>query len=153
MIHKKNILNFDWVLINKLGLGALPKTDLHFETLKKKNIESILTLCHSKEGELPLQFKEEFNCENYFLPDHRSKRFPSPEEIKSSVNLLEKLIKIGSVYVHCFAGVERSPLVCLAYLMKNKNIDMQDGLEYLMQIHPSTNPLKGQLDSLSRITF
>ncbi len=153
MIGKKNILNFDWVLINKLGLGAFPKTDLHFETLKKMHIKSILTLCDSKEGVLPSQFKDKFNCEHYVLPDHRSKRFPSQEEIKSTVNLLEKLMKIGSVYVHCFAGVERSPLICLAYLMKNKNINMQDGLEYLMQIHPSTNPLKGQLDALSRITF
>ena len=64
MIHKTNILNFDWVLINKLGLGAFPKTDLHFETLKRKNINSILTLCDSEEGELPLQFKEEFNYRN-----------------------------------------------------------------------------------------
>ena len=153
MSDKKNILNFDWVLINKLGLGAFPKSDLHFETLKRKKIQSILTLCDPSEGELPIKFKEEFNCEHYFLPDHRSKRFPTEEEIKSSINLVEKLMENGSVYVHCFAGVERSPLVCIAYLMKNNNLEVQDALEYLMQIHTSTNPLKGQLATLSRIIF
>ena len=61
------------------------------------------------------------------------------------------MIQKGPVYVHCFAGVERSPLICIAYLMKNQNIDLQDALEYLMQTHPITNPLKGQLNIISQL--
>ena len=144
----KNNLNFDWVLINKLGVGSFPRSETHLKILKQKKIISILTLCDPLEGQLSTQFQEEFNCENFIIPDHRSKRLPTKNEIDLVINLLEKLILKGPVYVHCFAGVERSPLVCMAYLMKHNKISRQDALEYLMQIHPSTNPLKGQLDIL-----
>ena len=148
MILKRNVLNFDWVLINKLAVGAFPKKELHFETLKNKKIKSILTLCDPLEGQISSKFQEEFNCSNYVLPDHRSNRFPEKEAIISSVNIIENLMDKGAVYVHCFAGVERSPLVCIAYLMKHNNLNFQDALEYLMEVHPSTNPLKGQLEVL-----
>ena len=39
MILKRNVLNFDWVLINKLAVGAFPKKELHFETLKNNFYE------------------------------------------------------------------------------------------------------------------
>ena len=45
--------------------------------------------------------------------------------------------------------MERSPLVCIAYLMKEKNITKQVALEYLMQVHPGTSPLPEQLDILN----
>ena len=151
MIKKKNRFYFNWVLVNQLAVGSLPKNEDDFNFLIYKNIKSILTLCDPQEGEIPLEFKKNFRCESFILPDHKSKRFPEKMEIDGALNLLEKMIKKGAVYVHCFAGVERSPLICIAYLMKNKNIDIQDSLEYLMQIHPSTNPLKGQLDILSRL--
>tara|TARA_Y100000589_G_C27192609_1_gene645420 strand:+ start:3471 stop:3926 length:456 start_codon:yes stop_codon:yes gene_type:complete len=151
MIIKKNDLNFDWVLIDELAVGALPKKDSHLSFLKNNNIKSIFTLCSNEEGKVPKSFENQFNCNNYVLPDHKSKKLPKIEQITECINILESLLKKGAVYVHCFAGVERSPLICLAYLITNKNIDKQNGLEYMMQIHPSTNPLKGQLDLLSKL--
>ena len=153
MIKKKSNLYFNWVLINQLAVGSLPKNENDFNLLTEKNIDSILTLCDPKEGEVPNIFKEKFNCQSFILPDHKSKRYPSKIELISALNLLEEMIQMGSVYIHCFAGVERSPLICIAYLMKNKNIDLQDSIEYLMQVHPSTNPLKGQLDILRQLNL
>ena len=151
MIKKKRGLYFNWVLINQLAVGSLPKNENDLNLLTEKNIASILTLCDPIEGKVPDIFKEKFNCKSFILPDHKSKRYPSKIEIISALNLLEEMIQMGAVYVHCFAGVERSPLICIAYLMKNQNIDLQDALEYLMQIHPNTNPLKGQLNILSQL--
>ena len=151
MIKKKGRIYFNWVLINQLAVGSFPKNEDDINLLLNNNINSILTLCNPIEGKVPDKFKEKFNCESFILPDHKSKRFPSKFEIVSALNLLEAMIQKGPVYVHCFAGVERSPLICIAYLMKNQNIDLQDALEYLMQTHPITNPLKGQLDIISQL--
>ena len=79
----------------------------------------------------------------------------SPEAISrlkevalSGGNIMEELMDKGSVLVHCYAGVERSPLICIAWLMKNKGLDLDDSLRYLMEVNPGTNPLPQQLNLL-----
>ena len=49
--------------------------------------------------------------------------------------------------------MERSPLICLAWLMKEKNLSSSEALDYLMQVHPRTNPLSGQLAVLKDPIF
>ena len=41
--------------------------------------------------------------------------------------------------------MERSPLVCLAWLMQEQGLIQSQALDYLMQIHPGTSPLPEQL--------
>ena len=57
----------------------------------------------------------------------------------------------GPVYVHCVAAMERSPLVCLAWLVKQRRLKPARALDYLMQVHPGTNPLPGQLALLQKL--
>jgi protein-tyrosine phosphatase len=45
--------------------------------------------------------------------------------------------------------MERSPLVCLAWLMRERGLSRLQALDYLMQVHPGTNPLPGQLNVLT----
>ena len=47
--------------------------------------------------------------------------------------------------------MERSPLVCLAWLVRRQGLTPQRALDYLMQVHPGTNPLPGQLALLARL--
>lgn len=144
-------LNFNWILINELAVGALPKTFEDIDFLKKEGVDCILSLCDKNEGDLPENLNKFFFCERFVLPDHSSERIPTIEEINKSLVILKNLLKKGAVYVHCYAGIERSPLLCMAYLISHKNIDRQTALEYMMQTHPKTNPLKGQLELLDDI--
>ena len=65
-----------------------------------------------------------------------------------ALSIYNKIKNNGPVYVHCVASVERSPLLCLAILIQDKKLKFQDALDYLMQVHPQTNPLIGQLKLL-----
>ena len=47
--------------------------------------------------------------------------------------------------------MERSPLVCLAWLVSRHGQSPQAALDYLMQVHPGTNPLPGQLKLLNQL--
>ena len=60
--------------------------------------------------------------------------------------------EFGAVYIHCVAAMERSPLVCLAWLVQEHNLKPARALDYLMQVHPGTNPLPGQLALLQELT-
>jgi protein-tyrosine phosphatase len=49
--------------------------------------------------------------------------------------------------------MERSPLVCMAWLVEHKHLSPTDALDYLMQVHPGTNPLPQQLAVLRELQF
>ena len=151
MNSQSNELYINWVLINELAVGAFPYKESHLSLLKDFQIKSLLTLCDPKEREIPQFFQKEFICKQYVLPDHRNKKIPTINQLKDCINLVEELLNNGPTYIHCFAGVERSPIVCIAYLIVSKNLDLQNALEYMMQIHPRTNPLKGQLEVLAKL--
>ena len=138
---------FDWVLINKLAIGTplLQISDVEF--IKQKGIRSILNLCSEKEA--PFNHKEnKFKFIRFPLPDHKHKELITNAQIIQSVNYVDELLIYGPVFVHCVASVERSPLICMAWLMKNLSLNFRESWEYMRQVHPQTNPLSSQLKQL-----
>ena len=85
------------------------------------------------------------------LPDHRVARLLELAELEQALSALAELRGTGPVYVHCVAAMERSPLVCLAWLVRRQGLTPQRALDYLMQVHPGTNPLPGQLALLAEL--
>jgi protein-tyrosine phosphatase len=73
------------------------------------------------------------------------------EQLEQAMLFLADLQPQGPVYVHCVAGVERSPLVCMAWLVRRHSLSPQRALDYLMEVHPGTNPLPGQFHLLGKI--
>jgi protein-tyrosine phosphatase len=77
---------------------------------------------------------------------------PGAEELGQALAALAQLRQEGPVFVHCVAAMERSPLVCLAWLVRQRGLSPQRALDYLMQVHPGTSPLPGQLELLEVMT-
>ena len=100
------------------------------------------------EIKLPNKITQKFNHRRLVLPDHSYKINLKYEDINKALVIIEELVKEGPVLVHCYAGVERSPLICIAWLMKSKGLDLDDSLRYLMDVNPGTNPLPKQLNLL-----
>tara|TARA_B100000212_G_C27304709_1_gene503087 strand:- start:540 stop:1004 length:465 start_codon:yes stop_codon:yes gene_type:complete len=142
--------SFDWVLINEIGLGKSPKTINDINFLKENNFRSVLSLCGEKEGDIFSGIAEQFDYINFVLPDHNLKTTMKVEDFDSAIKHLSKLMINKAVYVHCVASVERSPLVCMAWLIKYHNLNTIEALEYLKQIHKETNPLPSQLKVLNQ---
>ena len=49
-------------------------------------------------------------------PDHKIKQKINIDQIFKACQIIKDLRKIGPVYVHCYASIERSPLICMAWL-------------------------------------
>ena len=126
---------FDWVLFNELAIGPAPTKIKYLNIIKEKNIKTILSLCDKKEVNLPKEMYEDFICKEFILPDHTSKRIPKKNELNMALEELKKLIKIGPLFVHCLAGVERSPLVCMAWLVREHELSPRESIDFLMQAH------------------
>jgi len=135
----------DWVLVDELAIGPAPRADRHLDRLDEQGIKAVLSLCSEEEATPPPHLSYRFHCRRLVLPDHRSARLPEPSELQVALDLLSGLREHGPVFVHCVAAMERSPLVCLAWLVMRHGQSPQAALDYLMQMHPGTNPLPGQL--------
>ena len=135
----------DWVLVQELALGPAPRAERHLDRLAAEGIAAVFSLCSAEEAPPPAGLAERFHCARLVLPDHRSGRLPELAELQQALAVLAELREHGPVFVHCVAAMERSPLVCLAWLVQRHGLTPQRALDYLQQLHPGTNPLPGQL--------
>ena len=122
-------IKLDWILNNEIAIGSAPKTFEDIHHLKKNGINGILSLCSKEENPFNINLKDFFNCKNIVLPDHKCNYPLSIDQLNLALENLSKLKKKGSVYVHCLAGVERSPLVCMGWLVKNHKLTPTQALD------------------------
>jgi len=141
-------IKIDWVLNNKLALGPAPQNISDLKLLKDNKINWIFSLCSKNEIEVKINFEEHFLCKRVVLPDHKYKELLTITKLNLALNTLSEIISTGPVYIHCVAGVERSPLVCMAWLVTQHNLTPTQALDYLMEVHIGTNPLPEQLKLL-----
>jgi len=148
------MFKFNWIVTNKFALGSLPKEFNDFKKLYEQGIKSIICLCSKKEIKISKEISKEikkFEIIEYPLPDHRYGKLPSINEVNEAVEILNNLIEKGPVFIHCYAGLERSPLICMAWLIKYKKLTIFESLQYMMEVNKGTNPLPGQLKILENL--
>ena len=145
------VFKVDWVLVDELAVGPCPKNQESLDILYDLKIKVVLSLCSEKESRLPIDIEEQFKCYRYILPDHKSSRSPKLTQLKEALSLIKVNLKYGPIFIHCFAAVERSPLVCMAWLVKECNLSSEQALDYLMQINPGTCPLPEQISTLRQL--
>ena len=143
----------NWVLVNKLSLGPSPKIHEDINYLKGKGIKSVLSLCSTEESPYSSEFFKHFVHKRKILPDHKVNRSITKNDILTTLRMIDSFNNSFPIFIHCLAGIERSPLICMAWLIKNKNLNFQEALDYLIQVNPSTNPQPEDLITLREISF
>ncbi len=134
-----------WVIPGKLAVGGLPRAGDSM-TLAEANIEAVLTLCARAEGVLPSDITDHFRCFRYILPDSYYIFDLQAEQLAQVVEMMhEQIEQDRAVYVHCLAGVERSPTACIAYLCQYQDLELWEAVSHLKQVHPDAMPTDSQL--------
>ena len=149
-MYKKNF-SIDWILINKLAVGPKPSSLREIKLLKKNKIKSILSLCNENESPTLEFIEKDFVFSRIPLPDHKQARCPTFEQFKIALDELKKLQKFSPTFVHCVASVERSPLICMGWLVREEGYSVDVAMDYLMQVHPGTSPLPEQLSLVMKL--
>jgi atypical dual specificity phosphatase len=143
-----NHRSLDWVIPGKLAVGAMPQTRLT-QTLIEHRIKVILSVCQENEGRLPKAIRQGFRCLRVPLTDSRSPHPLDAVGLGEAVDLIQwNINKRMPVYIHCLAGMERSPTVCLAYLCRYQHFDLIDALGWLRHVHPATRITGAQLTTV-----
>ena len=141
---------FSWILKNKLAIGTPISSNKNILLVKKKGIRSVLDLRNKDDFKNSSQTDYiklvlSFHYENIQLPDHKTGRLIENKEIHRTLNMLERLLLKGSVYMHCHASVERSPMISIAYLHLKKGYSLIQACDYVKQQNKSTNINLNQL--------
>ena len=140
------------MLVDELAIGPAPREPRHLERLADGGIQAVFSLCGQEEAPPPPDLGRRFAHQRLVLPDHRSGRPPQGDELQAALQQLHRLHEQhGAVFVHCVAAMERSPLLCLAWLVQQHHLTPARALDYLMQVHPGTNPLPKQLALLQEL--
>jgi atypical dual specificity phosphatase len=134
-----------WILPRRLAVGSRP-TAARQPQLIQSGVRAIFSLCSEQEATLPIEIIQTFDCVRFVLPDSHSNQPLQVDQFAQAVEILHQLLQAHqSVYVHCLAGIERSPLVCIGYLYRYQQIEVWEALNLLKQIHPSTSPTPAQI--------
>lgn len=152
-LHTSPSFRVVWVLSGELALGPAPRTPEALVELEQEGIGAVLSLCSADEWVPPSGLEQRFRWQCQPLPDHHSGRSPTLEELEVALaSAIQLQRQAGSLFVHCRAAMERSPLLCLAWLMRSHGLSLLQALDYLMQVHPATSPLPGQLGLLDQLS-
>lgn len=147
--NRKDRFCCHWVLPRKLAIGPLPIHKNHYARLQEEQIETILSLCPEAEGAIQPEFKSQFQCLCYPLLDSHYQEPLKPEDLAEAVKLVHQTLEEGkSLYIHCFAGIERSPTVCLAYLCRHQGLELWESLRFLKEVHRRSAPTETELQAI-----
>jgi protein-tyrosine phosphatase len=87
---------------------------------------------------------------HFWMPIYDRAPFPGIEWLDLATSIIEHCAQIGwSVLVHCDAGISRSALVMIAYIMKRDNLTSDEALNYVLKkrsIAPNIYFLVGLMD-------
>lgn len=112
-----------------------------YELLKLNNITHILSIgipCPTY-SDITNSYFEALDVEEFRIAD----LFLKCAEIIDRV-----LSDSGIIYVHCNAGVSRSPTIVAAYLVHNRKITGAEAIDLIKLVRPKVNPNPGFLDQL-----
>ena len=147
---------FNWILKNKLAIGTPCLIDKDYLLLKRKGINSIFDLRNDYDfsklnNHLDYTFGNKFEYLNFQLPDHNSKRVANSFEINQAINSLKELMLNGPVFMHCHAGIERSPLISVAFLHKFHGLTLLQAIDYVREQNKLINLSTKQLQEINTI--
>jgi protein-tyrosine phosphatase len=134
-------MDYDEIL-SQLFVGSRPRTVEDIEQLKQDaGITAVLNL-QTDEDMYWYDIDWEALEAHYRQSEIEVTRFPikdfEPEELREKlpgcVRTLEKLLLVGhTVYLHCTAGVNRSPSVAIAYIHRCRGLDLEKAVAFVME--------------------
>ncbi|CAD8097232.1 unnamed protein product [Paramecium sonneborni] len=121
-----------------LWLGNI-KAAQNILNLSKENIRTVITVASNANVSYP---KHQKIIQKVFKV-HDKENVSIQELIEMTNEEIEEAMKIGSVLVHCMAGISRSATCVIAYLMYQNKWVFEKTLKFVKSKRPCVNPNEG----------
>lgn len=143
---------FSWLRTRRLALGGFPQQAEQWQALEAVGIGQVFSCCDPGEGswEPPGHWQRE----RLTLPDHRSSSVVTASQLREALDRLESMLTANDappLYLHCWAGMERSPLLAVGLLSRVENLTFFDALAQVRSLHPQARPITAHLVVLEKL--
>jgi len=95
---------------------------------------------------LDILHKDDFIYKRIEIDDFYSENIG--QYFEETYNFIEKAI--GNVYVHCVAGISRSPSVVIAYIMRKEGKNFEEAMQFVKERRTCVNPNEGFIKQLKK---
>ncbi len=125
----------------------------NYKLLKSLDIKTVINVT----SDISNYFPEEFTYHKYLLLDgDKNEKTDIETENKQILNIFQNIsdnIKAskGNVFIHCFMGASRSVCGLLYYLMTEKNMTLDKGIELIKSKRGFINPNNRFIDVLRKL--
>jgi hypothetical protein len=142
---------FSWIRSGRLAIGGFPHAPLHWQGLEACGIRRVFSCCDPSEG--PWTPPPHWQARQLALPDHRVAEPLSEHLLRQAIAELEQLYGQGrgGLYLHCWAGQERSALLAVALLCRSEALPLLEALALVRRCHPPAQPILAQLALLEDV--
>ena len=107
-------------------------------------------MCSQDEIGWDSEISNNFKTKRIVLPDSRTNVCPTFGQLNDSYRALNNFVNTGVTFIHCYASIERSPLLCTLYIMKNYKLELEEALDYVRRKHRYANPTNYQLKTIKK---
>lgn len=95
--------------------------------LRTKGIKTVLTVASG----LNIQYPSSAEISHKVYPIYDSENANITRLFPETYNDIQEGLKRGSVLVHCAAGVSRSASIVIGYIMKSKNLSLEEAFDFV----------------------
>jgi hypothetical protein len=143
---------FSWVLQQELAIGPMPRTLGDWEQLRRAGIRSRFSCCYPEEEQTCVPPPTDFVEARCSLPDHRAQETMRPERLSEAISGARHLLDSHPpLYLHCWAGQERSALIAVALVSSMRALSLLDALLWVKRTHRGAAPLYAHLEMLESL--
>jgi protein-tyrosine phosphatase len=139
------------VLTSRLAIGPMPRSQLHWQQLEEAGFLARFSCCYPDE-EIFAPIPEHWRSAGVALPDHREQEPMQPERLDLAITTARNLLEADApMYLHCWAGRERSALIAVGLMVQERGGDLFAALEWVRRCHPAASPIYGHLEILDQL--
>lgn len=144
-------LPYSWVLSRRLAVGPMPSSPAHWQQLEQAGLRARFSCCYPHE-QGPAPVPPDWVSDGFPLPDHRRQEPLELERLAEALERAERLLSEDApVYLHCLAGIERSPLLAVGLTARERDLSLFEALAWVRRCHPPAMPIVSQLELLEQL--
>lgn len=144
-------LPYSWVLTQQLAVGPMPSSASHWQQLEAAGLRTRFSCCYPYE-QSPVSLPAHWRSDQASLPDHRRQERLDPERLAAALDRAQRLmLDAPPLYLHCLAGIERSPLLAVGLTARQRNLSLLEALDWVRRCHPAARPIYSHLHLLEQV--